>query len=41
MCQREGQTGLDQQAFNSKVVEIDHVKNKDIVAEIKRILRKE
>ncbi len=39
MCQREGQTGLDQQAFNSKVVEIDHVK-KDILEKVKEVLGK-
>lgn len=41
MCQREGQTDLDQQDFNSKGVEFDGFKNKDILTKVKQILDKE
>lgn len=40
MSQREGQTDLDQQDFNSKGVEIDTVKNKDILTKVKEVLKK-
>ena len=40
MCQREGQTGSEVQGINSKRVEIDTVKNKDILERVKEVLGK-
>ncbi|GGG87823.1 hypothetical protein GCM10007342_07400 [Staphylococcus pragensis] len=40
MCQREGQTAGEVQGTNSKRVEIDTVKNKDILERVKEVLNK-
>ena len=41
MSQREGKKALDQQDSNSKQVEFDGFKNKDILTKVKQILDKE